>query len=79
MSNIKCPPPTSCPTLPGTLIKINVPAGAVINLFNIIELVSPSGICLIIRIPTQTNNATVLSTIVDGIKASGGTIEFLTQ
>ena len=39
-----------CPQKPGTLIRIFIPAGAVINLLNIIEVSSPSGICLIIRI-----------------------------
>ena len=40
-----------CPQKPGTLIRIFIPAGAEINLLNLIEVSSPSGICLIIRIP----------------------------
>lgn len=42
---------TACPQLPGTIIRINIPAGAVINLLNLIEVSSPGGICLIVRIP----------------------------
>jgi hypothetical protein len=40
-----------CPQLPGTVLRIFIPAGAVINLLNLIEVTSPSGICLIVRLP----------------------------
>jgi len=40
-----------CGPLPGTLLRAFVPPGAVINLLNLIEVASPSGICLIIRLP----------------------------
>lgn len=33
----------SCPQLPGTILRIKIPAGAVINLLNLIEITSPSG------------------------------------
>ena len=40
-----------CEQLSGTVLRINIPAGAEINLLNIVELASPSGICLILRLP----------------------------
>lgn len=46
----------SCPQLPGTLLRINIPAGTTINLLNLLELTSPGGICLIVRIPLLGGN-----------------------
>jgi hypothetical protein len=40
-----------CRQLAGTVFRINIPAGAEINILNLIELASPSGICLILRLP----------------------------
>ncbi len=65
-----------CPQLPGTLLRIFIPAGTVINLLNLIEVTSPSGICLIIRIPLCGNNS-VLSTVIASIKDAGGSVEFV--
>ncbi len=45
------PKPEPCPQLPGTIIRIFIPKGAEINLLNLIEITSPSGICLIVRSP----------------------------
>lgn len=45
------PPPQPCPQQPGTLLRVFIPPGAVINLANLIEVSSPAGICLIVRIP----------------------------
>ncbi len=71
-----------CPQLPGTLLRIFIPAGAVINLLNLIEVTTPSGICLIVRIPLLgeiKDNSRVLSidNIKDAVERLGGTIEFL--
>ncbi|MGI6526438.1 MAG: hypothetical protein ACOX25_03480 [Caldicoprobacterales bacterium] len=72
-----------CPQKPGTLIRIFIPAGAVINLLNLIEVSSPSGICLIIRIPLlgglTGNDGSVLSLadIQDAVNKVGGTLEFM--
>lgn len=66
-----------CPQLPGTLLRINIPAGAVINVLNLIELTSPSGICLIVRIPLLGGSCGGLGSIVDAIKNAGGTVEFV--
>jgi len=35
----------------GTILRIYIPAGAVFNVLNLAELKSPSGICLILRLP----------------------------
>lgn len=40
-----------CEQLGGTVLRINIPAGAEINILNLVELASPSGICLILRLP----------------------------
>ncbi len=40
-----------CRQVAGTVLRINIPAGATINLLNLVELTSPSGICLIVRLP----------------------------
>lgn len=63
-----------CPQLPGTLVRIFIPAGAVINLANLIEVSSPSGVCLIVRIPALGGNA---QGILNSIRQAGGTVEFL--
>ncbi len=39
-----------CPQLPGTFFRIYLKPGFVINLLNCIEISSPSGICLILRL-----------------------------
>lgn len=66
---------TGCPQLPGTILRINIPAGAVINLLNLIEITSPSGICLIIRLPILGGGLN-LNTIIESIQAAGGSVEF---
>lgn len=69
-------PTNDCPQLPGTILRINIPAGAVINLLNLIELTSPGGICLIIRLPfLGGSSANNLSSIMNSIRQSGGTVE----
>lgn len=65
-----------CPQLPGTILRIFIPAGAVINLLNLIELTSPSGICLIIRLPIL-GGSLGLSTLTNAITQAGGTVEVL--
>lgn len=64
-----------CEQLPGTILRIFIPAGAVINLLNLLEITSPSGICLIIRIPALGGNGGLLSSLVSSIQAAGGRVE----
>lgn len=75
-----CPPKKdACPQLPGTILRVFIPAGAVINLLNIIELTSPSGICLIIRLPIFGGKCgTGLFDMIGAIRQAGGTVEFAT-
>jgi hypothetical protein len=66
-----------CPQLPGTVLRINIPAGATINLLNLIELTSPSGICLIVRIPLLAGNGGVdVAGLINNIKQAGGNVQF---
>lgn len=78
----KVPPIGGCPQLPGTILRINIPAGAVINLLNIIEVSTPSGICLIVRLPILAGaNAAGFSinSLVQSIEKAGGSIEFIQE
>jgi len=81
---IKKPCPEKCPQLPGTILRINIPAGAVINLLNIIEVTSPSGICLIIRLPhfckkddRDGKNRIDFHKLANALYEAGGSIEYL--
>ncbi len=65
-----------CPQLPGTLLRIFIPAGAVINLLNLIEIASPGGICLIVRLPIL-GGSLGLGTLTNAVTQAGGTIEVL--
>lgn len=69
----------SCEQQPGTVLRIFIPPGAVINLLNLIEVSSPGGICLIVRIPLLGGNSGgfSLDSIVNAIKQAGGTVEFV--
>jgi len=55
-------------------LKDKYPAGAVINLLNLIELTFPSGICLIIRLPILGEDLK-LNSVVDVIQEAGGSVE----
>lgn len=73
------PKQPQCGPLPGTLLRIFIPPGAVINLLNLIEVASPSGICLIIRLPFLgggSGNAMSVDSIISAVQAAGGTVEF---
>ena len=71
---------SSCPQLPGTVLRIFIPAGAEINLLNILEVSSPSGICIIVRLPFLScdhKNGSGLLNLVNSIRNAGGTVEVL--
>lgn len=74
-----CPPKNDCCRPPAgglTVLRINIPAGAVINLLNLIEVSSPAGICLIVRVPILGGcSSSALSGIMDSIKQAGGNVE----
>ena len=65
-----------CPQLPGTILRISIPPGATINLLNLIEITSPGGICLILRLPLLGGN-NVFTTLVKTVEEAGGTVEVI--
>ncbi|QGG48443.1 hypothetical protein [Heliorestis convoluta] len=69
-------PVEPCPKLPGTLLRIFIPAGAVINLL-FLEVSSPAGICLLVRIPALGNlfGHNDVNNLVDQIRKAGGTVQ----
>ncbi|HEY9062234.1 MAG TPA: hypothetical protein VIO64_17300 [Pseudobacteroides sp.] len=73
-----CKHSSPCPQLPGTILRIFIPAGAVINLLNLIELSSPSGICIILRLPFLGGKHSKydIGGILETVKNAGGRIEF---
>lgn len=67
-----------CPTQPGTILRIFIPAGAVVNLLNLIEVSSPGGICIIVRLPFLSGSCgNVISTVFKAVKEAGGSIDFV--
>lgn len=74
-----------CPQLPGTVLRIFIPGGTEINLLNLIELSSPGGICIIVRLPflgkskPKSFSAGDLAGILDTIRQAGGSIEVVNQ
>jgi hypothetical protein len=67
-----------CPQQPGTVLRIYIPPGAVINLLNILEISTPAGICLIVRIPLfQGGGPSAIQSMIESIKQAGGTVEVL--
>ena len=65
-----------CPQLPGTVLRISIPPGSAINLLNLVELTSPGGICIILRIPLLGGSSR-LGGLLDSIRDAGGKIEVL--
>lgn len=73
------PKPPACGQLPGTILRIFIPPGAVINLLNLIEVASPSGICLIVRLPFlggSCGSSNNVQSLISAVQAAGGTVEF---
>ena len=68
-----------CPQKKGTVLRIFIPPGAEINLLDIIEIASPGGICIIVRLPFLENicGKHNLAGVFDSIKRAGGRVEFV--
>ncbi|NLX77626.1 MAG: hypothetical protein GXZ01_09730 [Clostridiaceae bacterium] len=68
-----------CPQKKGTILRIFIPAGAEINLLNLLEISSPGGICIIIRLPflKKLFSCKDISDLFEEIKRAGGRIEFV--
>lgn len=76
------PPPRPCGPLPGTILRIFTPPGAVINLLNLIEIASPSGICFIVRLPFlggDTRRNTKVQSLINAVQTSGDKAETVQQ
>lgn len=69
----------SCPQKKGTILRIFIPAGAEINILNLLEISSPGGICIIVRLPflKKLFGRNDLADIFEEIKRAGGKIEFV--
>lgn len=75
-------PTNPCPAQPGTVLRIYFPPGTEINLLNIVEVSSPGGICLIVRLPflaETANLSTGLAGIVDMFKKAGGQVTVMNE
>jgi hypothetical protein len=77
----QCKQPDQCKKPCGTVFRVFIPAGASIELLNLVELTSPSGICLIVRLPFLCKECKECkphhdyNSLFDTIKSLGGTIE----
>jgi hypothetical protein len=68
----------SCRQVAGTVFRINIPAGATINVLNLVELTSPAGICLILRLPFLSGECKPshdYDRMFDAIRRVGGSVE----
>ena len=70
--------PGKCPQLPGTVLKVSIPAGAVVNLANLFEVSSPSGICLVVRIPLLGGTSRCTD-FINSITQVGGSVEVVNE
>ena len=64
------------PSPPGTVLKVHIPAGAVINLLNLLEVTSPQGISLIVRVPLL-GGSMGLQNMMASVIGAGGTVQQL--
>jgi len=71
----------ACPQKKGTVLRIFIPGGAEINVLNIFEISSPSGICIIVRLPFLKRlcgcSDNDIAGLFDSIKQAGGCIELV--
>jgi hypothetical protein len=71
-----------CPAQPGTVLRIYFPPGMEINLLNIVEVSSPGGICLIVRLPFLAETANLsagLTGIIDTFKKAGAQVTVMNE
>jgi len=75
------PTPPSCPQLPGTILRIFIPGGTVINLLNLLEVASPSGVCLIVRLPILGGGTGGfnLQSIINTVQQAGESVEVISE
>lgn len=75
-------PSQPCPQLPGTVIRLYIPAGATFNVLNLVEITSPSGICLILRLPflggsLDDNTIAGIQPLIQAVQNAGGTFQVI--
>jgi hypothetical protein len=68
--------------LPGTILSFYVPVGAAVTFANLMELTTPSGICIALRLPflsslVPSGTGLSLISLLNTLKAAGGSIELL--
>ncbi|NLM39216.1 MAG: hypothetical protein GX205_04115 [Firmicutes bacterium] len=61
--------------MPGTVLRVSIPPGAVINLANLLEITSPSGVCLVVRVPAF-GKGVKFDSLIEAVQRAGGTVEF---
>ncbi|MCX8130951.1 MAG: hypothetical protein N3I35_12745 [Clostridia bacterium] len=77
----KISPPSADSASSGSVLHISLPAGTEVELLNIIELISPSGVSLEARLPFIEGGgfsklvSSELSKIINSIQEAGGTVE----
>lgn len=59
---------------PGTVLRVYIPPGAVINLLNLFEVASPQGISLLVRVPFL-GGSMGLENIMGSIMGAGGMVQ----
>ncbi|KUG04936.1 hypothetical protein ASZ90_017674 [hydrocarbon metagenome] len=57
-------------------MKLFLPAGAELTLLGLIQVISPSGVCLFVRIPALGGN-TSLQNLIQQVQAAGGAVELV--
>lgn len=76
------PEPEPCPGNRGTLLRVYIAAGTTISLLGLLEVTSPSGICLLVNLPFLNDNdrpGLNLGDILDTLKKSGCKVEFVNE
>ncbi|MGI5839945.1 MAG: hypothetical protein ACOX8W_09830 [bacterium] len=68
------PPNGSCRQQPGVLLRVTVPAGAVVKMADNAEMSAPGGINLLLRLPSL-GDSSAFSPLIAAIRQVGGTIE----
>lgn len=72
-------PEKFCPEPPGTILRIAIPAGAAIRL-GFIEVKSPSGICIIVRLTKSLlGEKKGISDVMDALKKCGASVEIANE
>jgi hypothetical protein len=64
--------------VPGTILRIFLPAGTAVNLLNLMEINSPKDVSLIVRIPLPGSSMNpVVATIIESFRQAGATVEVI--